>query len=121
MGLASPVRHIQLRVPTLSEPESRAAYRLILRIRPVISIWFHQREGVVDASGGDVRVERRFSQLVGLPLRRLPREPGSPVGWENHRFPGGTAFVVELRAGSVSAESATREAGAVLTVAAGSR
>src|SRR5439155_419919 len=72
----------------LSEPESRIAYRVILRIRPRISIWFHQHERLVDESGGSVRVERRFSRLVGLPLRRLRREPGSAVGWENHRLPG---------------------------------
>jgi murein peptide amidase A len=100
----------------LSEPESRIAYRLILRIRPRISIWFHQHERVVDASGGDVAVERRFSELVGLPLRRLPREPGSAVGWENHRLPGVTAFVVELNAGSLSTTATVRYARAVLAL-----
>jgi protein MpaA len=100
----------------LSEPESRLAYRLILRVRPRISIWFHQHERVVDESGGDTAVERRFSELVGLPLRRLPREPGSAVGWENHRLPGTTAFVVELPAGAVSSAAAVRYARAVLTL-----
>jgi protein MpaA len=103
----------------LSEPESRAASRLILRVRPQISIWFHQHEGVVDTSGGDVAVERRFSRLVGLPLRRLSREPGSAVGWENHHLHGGTAFVVELRAGVLPTASAFQFARAVLAVANG--
>jgi len=101
----------------LSEPESRIAYHLILRVRPQISIWFHQHERVVDESGGDVAVERRFAALVGLPLRRLPREPGSAVGWENHRLPGTTAFVVELPAGSLSAVAAAGYARAVLALA----
>ncbi len=101
----------------LSEPESRIAYHLILRVRPRISIWFHQRERVVDESGGDLGVERRFSTLVGLPLRRLPREPGSAVGWENHRLPGTTAFVVELPAGSLTTTAADRYARAVLALA----
>ena len=100
----------------LSEPESRIAYHLILRLRPRISIWFHQHERVVDESGGDIAVERRFSARVGLPLRRLPREPGSAVGWENHRLPGTTAFVVELPAGSVSSKAAVRYARAVLAL-----
>jgi len=100
----------------LSEPESRIAYRVILRIRPRISIWFHQHERLVDESGGSVRVERRFSRLVGLPLRRLRREPGSAVGWENHRLPGTTAFIVELPAGSLSAEAAGRYAHAILAL-----
>jgi len=49
-----------------------------------------------------VRVERRFASLVGLPLRRLTRYPGSATGWENHTLPGTTSFVVELPAGRVS-------------------
>ena len=101
----------------LSEPESRIAYRLILRLRPRISIWFHQHEDVVDESGGSLAVERRFARDVGLPLARLKREPGSVVTWENHRFPGTTAFVVELPAGMLSAAAATRFARAVLDIA----
>jgi protein MpaA len=27
----------------LSEPESRAAYRLILRLRPIVTVWLHHR------------------------------------------------------------------------------
>jgi protein MpaA len=82
----------------LSEPESRAARRLILRIQPDVTIWFHQPFGIVDRSGADPFVERRFSQLVGLPLVRLTRYPGSATRWQNHIFPGTTAFVAELPA-----------------------
>jgi protein MpaA len=85
----------------LSERESRIAYKLIRRIRPTTSIWFHQHLGVVDESGGDVRVERRFARLVGMRTERLPRYPGSVAGWENRTFPGTTSFVVELPAGRV--------------------
>lgn len=88
----------------MSERESRIAYRLIRRIRPTTSIWFHQHLDVVDESGGDVRVERRFARLVGMRTERLPRYPGSIAGWENHAYPGTTAFVVELPAGAVPAE-----------------
>lgn len=81
----------------LSEPESRAAARLIRRIEPDLTIWFHQPFGIVDRSGGDPFVERRFSDLVGLPLVRLPgRYPGSATRWQNHTYPGASAFVVEL-------------------------
>ena len=83
----------------LSEPESRIAARLILRLRPRVSIWFHQHLDVVDESGGDVAVERRFAQRSRLPLARLTRYPGSVAGWENAVLPGSTAFVVELPAG----------------------
>jgi protein MpaA len=86
----------------LSERESRIAYNLIRRIRPTVSIWFHQHLNVVDESGGNVRVERRFARLVGMRTRRLTRYPGSVTGWENQAFPGTTSFVVELPAGPVA-------------------
>jgi protein MpaA len=100
----------------LSEPESRSAYRLVRRVRPEVSIWFHQHLDVVDESGGAVAVERLFAALVGLPVRRLPRYPGSAVGWQNHAFPGTTSFVVELPAGPLTPAAARREALAVIEV-----
>ena len=101
----------------LSEPEARIAYRLILRLRPQVTIFFHQPLGLVDESGGDARIERRFAQLSGLPLWRLTRYPGSANGWQNHRLPGSTAFAVELPSGHVTPRLATRLARAVLTLA----
>ena len=100
----------------LSEPESKIAYRLIRRLRPQVSIWFHQSLDVVDRSGGNPIVERRFAALVGLRVRRLSREPGSVVGWQNHTFPGSTAFVVELPAGRLSAAAVGRLARAAIGV-----
>ena len=100
----------------LSEPESRIASRLIRRLRPQVSIWFHQHLDVVDSSGRSVAVERRFAALVGLRLVRLPREPGSVVGWENHSFPGTTAFVVELPPGKLGSRAVGRFADATLAV-----
>jgi protein MpaA len=101
----------------LSEPESRIARALILRERPAITIWFHQPLGLVDESGGSVGVERRFAKLTGLPLRRLPRYPGSAAGWQNHRLRRSTAFVVELPPGTLSAASVRRFAAAVMKLA----
>jgi protein MpaA len=100
----------------LSEPESRTARRLILRLRPDLTIWFHQPFGLVDRSGGDPLVERRYSQLVGLPLARLSRPPGSASSWQNRTLPASTAFVVELPP-VASGELIGRAASAVLTLA----
>jgi murein peptide amidase A len=100
----------------LSEPESRIAYRLIRRLRPAISIWFHQHLNVVAESGGSLAVERRLAAATDMRLARLTREPGSVVGWENHRLLAGTAFVVELPAGSLSSTTAARFARAVVSV-----
>ena len=101
----------------LSEPESRLARRLIRRIHPRVTVWFHQPLAVTDESGGDARVERRFAADSGLPLRRLARYPGSAPTWQNHRFPGTTAFVVELPAGRAPARRVARYAAAVRAVA----
>ncbi len=101
----------------LSEPESIAAARVILRVRPQITIWFHQPETVVDLSGGDPRVERAFATLVGLPVRELTRYPGSAVSWGNASVPGSTSFVVELPPGRLPPDSVARYANAVFALA----
>jgi protein MpaA len=98
----------------LSEPESRAAHRLIIKIQPQVTIWFHQDEDLVDKSGGDVAIERRYARLVRLPLRRLPRYPGSAASWQNHELPRTTAFVVELPPGALSSRGVERFADAVV-------
>jgi protein MpaA len=102
----------------LSEPESRIERSLILRIKPRLSIWFHQPLGVTDRSGGDARLERRFAALSGLPLRRLQRYPGSITSWQNFSMRVGTAFVVELPAGAPSAHAVRRYTHAVEAVVA---
>jgi len=55
-----------------SEPETRIAMRLILRVRPRVTIWDHQHEDLVRAWGGSIALARRYARLVGLPFRRLP-------------------------------------------------
>jgi protein MpaA len=100
----------------LSEPESRIAYRLILRIRPAVSIWFHQHLDLVWASGGKASVERRFARISGLPYHRLPALAGSAIDWQNHHLPGTTAFAAELPAGAASAAAVDRYVRAVLAV-----
>ena len=91
---------------------------MILRLRPAITIWFHQPLGLVDESGGSLAVERRFARVARLPLRRLTRYPGSAASWQDARLPRTTAFVVELPPGPPSAGQVARYANAVRTVAA---
>jgi murein peptide amidase A len=102
----------------LSEPETRTLHRFLLRVRPRLSIFFHQHLAVVDDSQGSLRLERAFSRLVGLPLRRLTDYPGSITNWENHRFRDSTAFVTELPAGRLTRARALRYAHAILAIAA---
>ncbi|HKP92148.1 MAG TPA: DUF2817 domain-containing protein [Thermoleophilaceae bacterium] len=101
-----------------SEPESRAAKRLIKRIRPRIAVWYHQHlELVDDPTESNDRIARLYAELVGLPFRHLPRYNGIATGWENRHIEKGTAFVVELPAGSLSDADQHRHAVAVLRVA----
>ncbi len=101
----------------LSEPEARIAYRLIRRLRPHISIWFHQHLDMIWASGGNRHVEHRFAQLSGLPYHAMPPLAGSAISWQNHTLPGTTAFAAELPAGQPSPAAVNRYARAVLAVA----
>jgi protein MpaA len=101
----------------LSEPEARAARRLILQIRPQVTVWFHQPRGLVDLSGGNPDVEHDFAASVGLPVAKLPRYPGSAVSWENSTIPGSTAFVVELPPGPVAPRMRRRYVRALLALA----
>lgn len=80
----------------LSEPEATAMAALIRRLRPAITVWFHQPVDVVDLSGGSTAIEQRFAQLLSEPTKRLTTYPGSVTRWQNATFPGTTAFVVEL-------------------------
>ena len=63
-------------------------YRLLLRLKPKLVIWYHQALGVVDESGGSIVLEQFYSNLVHLPLKRLTRYPGSGTSWVDHHFPG---------------------------------
>jgi murein peptide amidase A len=81
----------------LSEPESRAVLAFILRIRPDVTIWFHQPYGLVERRGdASLRIERRFAGLIGLPLRPLPPLPGIVIGWQNNTLRPSTALDAEL-------------------------
>src|SRR5205085_12302731 len=99
---------------SLSEPESQLAVDFLDKVRPTVSIWYHQHLDLVDLSGGDVSIEQRYAGMVGLPTQQLQRYPGSVTSWENQTFPGSTAFVVELPAGSLSEAVANRYAAAAL-------
>jgi murein peptide amidase A len=101
----------------LSERESRFAERLILRLRPRVTIWFHQPQSVVRAWGRSVRVARRYARLAGAPFRAIRWPAGTAPNWQNHRFPGTSSFVVELPPGPLPPAAAARYARAILRLA----
>ena len=101
-----------------SERETRIATTLILRLRPKVTIWFHQHLNMVVLTAGNLGLQRRFARLAGQRTGRLPSYPGTATGWSNAHLPGTTAFVVELPAGRPGPGAVARFARAVREVAA---
>ena len=103
-----------------SEPESRLVRRLIRRLHPAVTIWYHQPWGQVLAPcHGDARLERRYSRISGIPMQRCRGDnlPGTATSWQERHFPRTKAFVVELPGGRIGAALARRNARAAATVA----
>jgi len=105
----------------MSEPENRAMRAFILRVKPELTIWYHQPLDVVYGSDPHVTVLKQYARLTGWPYRRLAAPPGAATRWERKRFPLGIHFVVEFKAGPISAATTRRHAAAVITLAKGLR
>ncbi|HTI33731.1 MAG TPA: DUF2817 domain-containing protein [Miltoncostaea sp.] len=103
----------------LSEPESRLAARLVRRLRPAVTIWFHQALALVDTgTANDARLPRRYARLSGLPARRLGFLPGVATRWQNRLDRTSSAFVVELPGGAPGRTATAGYGRAVRAVAA---
>jgi N-acetylmuramoyl-L-alanine amidase-like protein/zinc carboxypeptidase len=100
-----------------SEQETQVMQRFIERERPRVTLWYHQALQIVVKSTGDPVLERLYSARSGLPRRSLPRYHGTAVSWQNHSFPGDSAFVVELPAGPLPSAGVRRHANAVHALA----
>jgi N-acetylmuramoyl-L-alanine amidase len=103
----------------LSEPESQAAAALIQRVKPRVTVWYHQALRIVvkGQAGGDPALERLYSRRSGMPRRGLANYHGTAISWQNHGFRRDSAFVVELPGGRLGATLAARNAGALTAVA----
>ena len=97
-----------------SQRETRIARKLILRLRPDVTIWFHQPQSVVRAWGRSRATARRYAQLAGVRYRSLVWPPGSASRWQNGL--GQASFVVELPPGELPDALARRHASAVLAL-----
>jgi protein MpaA len=103
-----------------SEPEARAVRALVLRLRPRLTIWFHQPWGQVLAPcHGAAAIQRRYARIAGLPVQRCRGStlPGTATRWQMHALQGSRAFVVELGPGRLTAAAVRRHARAVRAVA----
>jgi murein peptide amidase A len=96
-----------------SERETRLARGLVRRVRPDVTIWYHQPQALVRAWGPSRATARRYASLAREPYRSLRWPNGTAPNWQNHAFPGAASFVVELPAGTTSDARAARHARAV--------
>ncbi len=99
-----------------SEPETRIARRLVLRLRPDVTIWYHQHMDLVWAWGASRSAGRRYARLAGMRFAPMPWLDGTAPHWQNVRLPGTSSFVVELPAGRLTPAAAARHARAVLSL-----
>jgi predicted deacylase len=99
-----------------SERETRIARNLIQRIRPRVTIWYHQHMDVVWAFGASTAAGRIYAQAAGMRLYHHHWLPGTATNWQNHHLPGTAAFTVELPAGTLAPQQVRRHVHAVLTV-----
>jgi protein MpaA len=103
-----------------SEPETQAVMRFAERIKPDVSIWYHQDWNAVLACPGP-KSAARYAKLVEMKTScRGKRLRGTAISWEKHAIPGASAFVVELAGGKLRARAARRHARAAVEVTRGS-
>ena len=100
-----------------SEQETRIARRLILRLRPRVTIWFHQHMNLVWAWGPSSTAGRIYARAAGMRLYHHHWLPGTAANWQNHHLPRSSALTIELPAGRLSPPQVRRQVHAVLTLA----
>jgi protein MpaA len=102
-----------------SEPETRALRRFLRRLKPEITVWYHQPWGntLIPCDRRGRRVALRYARLSGLaPRDCFPSPPGSATGWQGHRARQ-RAFVVELPGRALSDAEVRDHAAAVAEIA----
>jgi murein peptide amidase A len=101
-----------------SERETRIARNLILRIRPRLTIWYHQHMNLVWAWGPSSNAGRIYAHAAAMRNYHHHSLPGTAPNWQNHHLPGSASFTVELPAGRLTTNQARRHVHAILTLAA---
>jgi protein MpaA len=97
-----------------SERETRIARRLILRLHPQVTVWFHQHMNLVWAWGPSTRAGRIYARAAGMRFYHHHWLHGTAVNWQNHQLPGTASFAVELPAGNLSPRQVRQHVHALL-------
>lgn len=104
-----------------SEPETRAMVKFIREIKPALGIWYHQDLNIISPGTGiDGKLRARYSQLTGIPLKRITGGTYSGIAatWQRNTMSSAYAFVVELGPTPVGDKQIELNTNAVLKVAA---
>lgn len=102
-----------------SEPETKAMVRFIREIKPALGIWYHQDLNIISPGTGiEGKLRARYSQLSGIPLKRITGGTYSGIAatWQRKTISNAYAFVVELGP-TLSASQVALNTNAVLNVA----
>ncbi len=97
-----------------SERETRIVRSLVERIRPDVTVWYHQHMDTVWAHGPSLAAGRRYARASGMRLLDRRWLGGTAPHWQNVAL-GQVSFVVELPAGELS-EAGRQAAGALAAV-----
>ena len=100
-----------------SERETRIARDLILRIRPRVTIWYHQHMDLVWAWGPSTAAGRMYARVSGMRFYHHRWLDGTAANWQNHHDPKAASFTAELPAGSLSGAQVAEQVRAVLKLA----
>jgi murein peptide amidase A len=104
-----------------SERETRIARNLIQRIKPRVTIWYHQHMNVIWAYGPSTLAGRIYARASGERLYHHHWLPGTAANWQNHELNGSSSFTVELPAGSLTPQQVRTHVHAVLHLAEATR
>jgi murein peptide amidase A len=99
-----------------SERETRIGRNLILRIRPRVTIWFHQHMNLVWAWGPSTTAGRIYARAAAMRFYHHHWLHGTATNWQNHHLPGSASFTVELPAGRLTPRQVRRQVHAVLAL-----
>jgi murein peptide amidase A len=102
--------------PNGRQPETRAAVAVIRRLRPAVTIWFHQAENRVRAWGRSRGVGRRYARLARMRYASVEWPRGAATRWQNKALRE-RSFVVELPAGALDPWQLAAQVRACLRVA----
>ena len=103
-----------------SEPETQAFVAFASRIRPVLTLWYHQDLYRISPSkGADAPLRERYAELTGLPLETVTGGiyTGVAATWVRKTVPDAMSFIIELGP-TLTADEALVHAAAVLDIAA---